>query len=758
MRFSLRRPVLTEAQRILDVVRYVRVGYAAVAMASTLVLALAAGDGADPRATAVLLLGIGLSLLSLVGRESLMSNAFLIAAMWIPYLVIVVLGIGGTTAWLPFGIFSSMVIHVSAGMVVQPLSVLLVGAAVVFQFLAITNPEPHFRMAASVVHGVPILLTYQLAVAVGVLITTRAIARYVNDLDNREQYADDLAAAESLLEKQRMDRLRATQRLHETVLNTLRAVGRNADGSADELAERCAQDLEVLDNWQFEGRPHTLQEVVNESLDAVELTGIDVRIESGRDLTLSAEIAEAIRLMLTELLINVARHARARNVLIGWTVLDDMRLVFTVEDDGIGIADKESGRIGIRRLVRETAATLDGQVLLADRPGGGTVVTLRIRLRAPGVNADVRPFTNNLPRSIIKVLGQTSLLWALIVSPIVVIDLENPAIVGAIGIVSALVSFLAVTLRESPPGSWLMFGSVLSTGNLFLAAAFSASCTSASSIQWLMNVFVISWSVTFIFGSRLTRFVSVIAALTVPVLMSTMVPTDCSEYVWLPALALLALSPFLWAIANRELAGTISTEVNRDELEKLLSEQLRRERQADERRLRWAAALERSRAVMTEVAYAGQVNAGLRQRAEVADAQLRGQLLIEPEEDGALAAFALQIIDEAAERDVAVKAEVLNVSNRRDPLPASVVTEIREVLQRAQGEAQLKLFAVGDEESLTLLVPIIPGSMPHLLDGTPAEGFVERQHGDLRIEFEPQDTDANGNLLLWISVTRPTRK
>ena len=758
MRFSLRRPVLTEAQRILDVVRYVRVGYAAVAMASTLVLALAAGDGVDPRATAVLLLGIGLSLLSLVGRESLMSNAFLIAAMWIPYLVIVVLGIGGTTAWLPFGIFSSMVIHVSAGMVVQPLSVLLVGAAVVFQFLAITNPEPHFRMAASVVHGVPILLTYQLAVAVGVLITTRAIARYVNDLDNREQYADDLAAAESLLEKQRMDRLRATQRLHETVLNTLRAVGRNADGSADELAERCAQDLEVLDNWQFEGRPHTLQEVVNESLDAVELTGIDVRIESGRDLTLSAEIAEAIRLMLTELLINVARHARARNVLIGWTVLDDMRLVFTVEDDGIGIADKESGRIGIRRLVRETAATLDGQVLLADRPGGGTVVTLRIRLRAPGVNADVRPFTNNLPRSIIKVLGQTSLLWALIVSPIVVIDLENPAIVGAIGIVSALVSFLAVTLRESPPGSWLMFGSVLSTGNLFLAAAFSASCTSASSIQWLMNVFVISWSVTFIFGSRLTRFVSVIAALTVPVLMSTMVPTDCSEYVWLPALALLALSPFLWAIANRELAGTISTEVNRDELEKLLSEQLRRERQADERRLRWAAALERSRAVMTEVAYAGQVNAGLRQRAEVADAQLRGQLLIEPEEDGALAAFALQIIDEAAERDVAVKAEVLNVSNRRDPLPASVVTEIREVLQRAQGEAQLKLFAVGDEESLTLLVPIIPGSMPHLLDGTPAEGFVERQHGDLRIEFEPQDTDANGNLLLWISVTRPTRK
>lgn len=758
MRFSLRRPFLTEAQRILDMVRFVRVAYASVAMLSTLALGFMAGDGADSRAKLVLVLGVVLAVLSLVGRESLVSNLVLIAAMWIPYTVIVVLGIGGNTAWLPFGIFSSMVIHVSAGMIMQPLSILLVGAAAVFQLIAITNPEPHFRMAASVVHGVPILLTYQLAVAIGVLITTRAISKYVEDLDAREQYADDLAAAESVLEKQRMERLRATQRLHETVLNTLRAVGRNADGSADELAERCAQDLEVLDNWQFEGRPHTLQEVVNESLDAVELIDIDVQTRPGRDITLSAETAEAIRLMLTELLINVARHARARNVVIGWNVLDDMRLVFTVEDDGIGIADKESGRIGIRRLVRETAATLDGQVLLADRQGGGTVVTLRIRLRAPGVTANVRPFTNNLPRSIIKVLGQTSLLWALVVSPIVVIDLENPAIVGAIGIVSALVSFLAVTLRDSPPSSWLLAGSALCTGNLFLAAVFSASCTSASSIQWLMNVFVISWSVTFIFGSRRTRFVSVIAGLTVPVVLSTMIPGDCVEYVWLPAFALLALSPFLWAIASRELAGSVPTELNRDELETLLGEQLRRERQADERRLRWASALERSRAVMTEVAYAGQVDAGLRQRAEVADAQLRGQLLIEPEEDGALAEFALQIIDEAAERGVAVKAEVLNVSNRRDALPLSVLAEIRAVLQRAQGEAQLKLFVVGDEESLTLLVPIVPGSMPFLTDGTPAEGFVERQDGDLRVEFEPQDTDANGNLLLWISVTRPVLK
>ena len=120
--------------------------------------------------------------------------------------------------------------------------------------------------------------------------------------------------------------------------------------------------------------------------------------------------------------------------------------------------------------------------------------------------------------------------------------------------------------------------------------------------------------------------------------------------------------------------------------------------------------------------------------------------------------FALQVIDEAAARGVAVKAEVLNVSNRQDPLPDAVLSEIREVLERAQGEAQLKLFVVGDEESLTLLVPIVPGSMPAFADGSAAEGIIERHHADLRVEFEPQDLDANGNLLLWINVTRPTRK
>ena len=58
---------------------------------------------------------------------------------------------------------------------------------------------------------------------------------------------------------------------------------------------------------------------------------------------------------------------------------------------------------------------------------------------------------------------------------------------------------------------------------------------------------------------------------------------------------------------------------------------------------------------------------------------------------------------------------------------------------------------------MTLVVPIIPGSMPKFADGTMAEGLVEMQYGDLRLEFDPQSVEPSGLLPLWVSVSRPVQ-
>lgn len=677
-----------------------------------------------------------------------------LVAGWVPFLALVLMPDAGQTPWLPLGVLSSGV-----AIVTVVTSRLYSGAALLVLFAILhlwifSDPPAHIRMAASYLHSVPVLLTYQLAFSIGALLAYRAADKYSAEAADRARYVQQLEAAESVLEQQRHDRLRAVQRLHETVLNTLRAVGRRPDGEALDLAEHCAEDLVVLDDWRYEGLPHTIQEVVDTAISSVNLGNVAVHVRPDRDLTLNAETSDAIRSMLTELLVNVGRHSRASNAYLSWSVLDDMRLVFTVEDDGIGISDKDSGRLGIRRIVKGIAAALDGQVLLSDRPGGGTTVTLRIRLRAPGVQQPVGRFVVDVPKAIFKIMAQAVLIWAIMVSPMIVVDLRKAAIVAVISIVAAGILLVAVTSIDQPPPAVLFAALLLSTLNLFLAKSLSDSCSSASSMQWLMNIFIVTCMVCAIFGQGMIRGVAALAAFLIPEMVFAGFHAGCAELVWLPWLSMLTLVLPTIALA-RTRSAIIPQPVDETRLDDLLSEQLRRERHADERRLRWAAAVDRSRQVMQEIAYSGAVNAGIRQRAEVADAQLRGQLLIEPTEDGALAAFALNVIDEAAALGIAVKAEVLNVSHRQEPLPEAALVPIRQVVALARGEAQLKLFVVGDEESMTLIVPIVPGSMPVFSDGNQADGFVEMHYGDLRLEFDPQDVDASGLLPLWVSISRP---
>ena len=192
-------------------------------------------------------------------------------------------------------------------------------------------------------------------------------------------------------------------------------------------------------------------------------------------------------------------------------------------------------------------------------------------------------------------------------------------------------------------------------------------------------MFVVGCMVTFVFGGRTVQIIGAVAAMVVPLVLTRVVQPDCAEYVWLPWLSMLTLIPATIAFASSR-GSRLQGGVDEQRLDALLAEQLRRERQADERRLRWAAALDRSHLVMSDIAYSGTVDAQSRQRAEVADAQLRGQLLIEPGEDGALAAFALSLVDAAAEVGVAVKAEVLNVSRRQDPLPEAATAQVLQVV------------------------------------------------------------------------------
>jgi signal transduction histidine kinase len=86
------------------------------------------------------------------------------------------------------------------------------------------------------------------------------------------------------------------------------------------------------------------------------------------------EATEVLR-VAQEAIANVRKHARAQNL---WVTLDSdgMSLRLTVEDDGVGNAERRDNHWGLQTM-RERAEGMGARLEITPRRGGGTVISLR---------------------------------------------------------------------------------------------------------------------------------------------------------------------------------------------------------------------------------------------------------------------------------------------------------------------------------------------------------------------------------------------
>ena len=113
--------------------------------------------------------------------------------------------------------------------------------------------------------------------------------------------------------------------------------------------------------------------------------GIDCAFASNRkDIELSLDQATTLFRIAQEALTNIAKHARASKVAVR---LDRQRqhIRLCISDNGVGLRPLDRAKpqsFGIRGM-SERASALGGTLQLADAPGGGTVLTIKIRLTTP---------------------------------------------------------------------------------------------------------------------------------------------------------------------------------------------------------------------------------------------------------------------------------------------------------------------------------------------------------------------------------------
>jgi two-component system sensor histidine kinase UhpB len=105
---------------------------------------------------------------------------------------------------------------------------------------------------------------------------------------------------------------------------------------------------------------------------------------SEKDIDLSLDHATALFRIFQEALTNIAKHAHASQVTVRLQLLRH-QILLTIADNGVGIDQSDRlkpGSFGLRGM-NERAKALGGTMAMAPAAGGGTQVTIKIKLTSP---------------------------------------------------------------------------------------------------------------------------------------------------------------------------------------------------------------------------------------------------------------------------------------------------------------------------------------------------------------------------------------
>lgn len=206
--------------------------------------------------------------------------------------------------------------------------------------------------------------------------------------------AERRAAGAAVLEAQERERRRIAHDLHDEVNQALTAVSLRLQASIerappslraelDETRRLAASAMGELLALARQLRPallddHGLAAALQAQVrDFAEQTGIEVELAIDGELpALSAEQQLAIYRITQESLSNIARHAGATHVKV--TLQAGSRPLLRIADNGRGPGSgQRSGGLGISGM-RERALAAGARLQIGPRPGGGTLVELRL--------------------------------------------------------------------------------------------------------------------------------------------------------------------------------------------------------------------------------------------------------------------------------------------------------------------------------------------------------------------------------------------
>jgi signal transduction histidine kinase len=392
--------------------------------------------------------------------------------------------------WFPF-LYAAFALAFGAAFSLPTIpAAAIVMAAAGLDALSVLRPQDHIigstiEIAGGAIGPLFILITG--LGLVGVASSWRSVARGADQRALEIEQASDTSyrafqvqSAKTLVQR----------RIHETVLNTLRAIAQGGPHHHYILREQCRRDVERLDEGLAPPAATNLHDIVNECWRTAQPRHVHFDISLPHDLELSAQTASVLRDALVESLRNIGRHSQATSVSIT-AQIKDATLILCVEDDGVGLRDQAHEHFGIRNAIRASAIALGGDASIANRAVGGAVVRISLPVAPPAeLQVPAQPVFDVLTESTNgRVMLLAPALAGLFMLPWLTIGLSN----GWVLLASAyacffLANFLLASSWKSPSLPWHAGFAMVAGVCVYLAAQREASgCLSAPAIQWIIN-------------------------------------------------------------------------------------------------------------------------------------------------------------------------------------------------------------------------------------------------------------------------------
>lgn len=229
-------------------------------------------------------------------------------------------------------------------------------------------------------------------------------------LDDMAVSAQQAVTADEVLQAERSEYLTTARLLHDTVINTLTAIGRGVpEADLAALRLRCRQDLDLIDATLAQEQTRDL---VTNAQDRAAGLGLDLVVRGPRDALrrVPQPMIEAAAGAVDEALLNTAKHARVPSAEL---IIEEQPggIELVVRDTGRGYSGVTARRGGIQESIVARCAAAGIGSRVESTAGHGTVVTLTI------------PVSDAAAEQSEEMFGEESRLMTVIVCGVLLVDM-----------------------------------------------------------------------------------------------------------------------------------------------------------------------------------------------------------------------------------------------------------------------------------------------------------------------------------------------